>query len=79
MLEKEHPAYFETVTFRSIARFTALQLVLLAAVYAVMGAGVAGLSFPVLIVALIPARQYLLPRAFDTWTLSQLDCAEYDE
>ena len=31
------------------------------------------------IILLIPARQYLMPRLFDKWTLSQLDAAEYEE
>lgn len=61
MLEKEHPVYLETVTFRSIARFTLLQLLYLAAVWGVTWAGAVGIAFPFLIILLIPARQYLMP------------------
>eukprot|EP00892_Ulva_mutabilis_P000727 jgi/Ulvmu1/10655/UM066_0036.1 len=79
MLEKEHPVYLETVSFRNIARFTGMQLLYLAAVWGVTWAGAVGIAFPFLIVLLIPARQYLMPLIFDKWTLSQLDAAEYEE
>lgn len=46
MLEKEHPLYLETTAYRSIVKFTALQLVLLAIVYGITWAGIAGVVFP---------------------------------
>jgi boron transporter len=79
MLAKEHPAYLETVPFATIAKFTALQAAYVLAVWAITWAGVAGVLFPVLIIVLIPARQHLMPRLFDAWSLSQLDAAEYEE
>jgi hypothetical protein len=75
MLQEEHPIYLETVAFRKVALFTALQLLLLAVVYGITWAGVAGVAFPIVI---IPARQYLMPKLFDAWTLSQLDATEYE-
>jgi hypothetical protein len=71
--------YLETVRFRSIMKFTALQAAYLCVVWAVTWAGAAGIAFPFLIVLLIPGRQYVMPRLFDKWTLSQLDAAEYEE
>ena len=79
MLQKEHPVYLETVTFRNIMLFTALQAAYLCAVWGVTWAGAVGIAFPFLIVLLIPGRQYVMPRLFDAWTLSQLDAAEYEQ
>ena len=79
MLKQDHPIYLETVTFASIAKFTALQLLLLGIVYGITWAGIVGVIFPIFIILLIPARQYLMPRLFDRWSLSQLDSAEYEE
>lgn len=62
MLQKEHPVYLETVTFRNIARFTLLQLLYMLAVWGVTWAGAVGIAFPFLIVLLIPGRQYLMPK-----------------
>ena len=41
---------------------TALQVFALLAVYAVTWAGVYGIAFPLLIMALVPLRQYAFPR-----------------
>ena len=62
MLQKEHPVYLETVAFRNIARFTLVQLVYMFAVWGVTWAGAIGIAFPFLIVLLIPARQYVMPK-----------------
>jgi hypothetical protein len=35
--------------------------------------------FPILIMALVPARQYILPSFFKSEYLQQLDAAEYEE
>lgn len=75
MLKHPHPVWLETVTMANIAMFTLLQFVVLAGVYAITWAGIAGILFPVPILLLIPARQYIMPRLFDAWTLSQLDAA----
>lgn len=60
-------------------KFTALQALYLCAVWGVTWAGAVGIAFPFLIVLLIPGRQYIMPRLFDGWTLSQLDAAEYEQ
>lgn len=79
MLQGEHPAYIETVPFHVIACFTLLQLVYLGGVFGLTWAGIAGVLFPVPILALIPLRQYVLPRLFDASHLRDLDAAEYEE
>ena len=79
MLQRDHPVYLETVTYANVVKFTLLQLVLLAAVWGITWAGAIGIGFPFLIILFIPGRQYVMPRLFDAWTLSQLDAADYEE
>eukprot|EP00051_Salpingoeca_urceolata_P033232 m.19750 g.19750 ORF g.19750 m.19750 type:complete len:623 (-) comp6007_c0_seq1:53-1921(-) len=69
----ETPIYVETVPYPVIVKYTVLQLVALAIVYGVTWAGVAGVSFPLFIMALVPLRQYVLPRFFDADHLADLD------
>ena len=40
---------------------------------------IVGVIFPVLIMALVPIRQYILPRIFSQKNLHELDAAEYEE
>lgn len=37
-----------------------------------------GVIFPVLIMALVPIRQYIMPYVFSRHTLHELDAAEYE-
>ena len=57
-------------------KFTAVQLLALGSVYAVTWAGVYGIAFPLLIMALVPLRQYGLIKIFPASSLRQLDAAE---
>lgn len=70
----------QLVPYRATVRFTLLQLVYLLGVWALTTwAGIAGVAFPLPIMALVPLRQFVLPRLFDPVHLSQLDAAEYEE
>jgi amino acid permease len=61
------------IPFPVVALFTLLQFSLLAGVWAfVTWAGIAGVAFPLLIVAIIPLRMFILPRLFGPH-LDQLD------
>ena len=40
---------------------------------------IVGVIFPVMIIALVPIRQYIMPRFFSRHTLQELDPAEYEE
>ena len=40
---------------------------------------IVGVIFPVMIMALVPVRQYIMPRFFSRHTLQELDPAEYEE
>ncbi|KAI8472029.1 MAG: putative boron transporter [Monoraphidium minutum] len=80
ILEADHAAYLQLVPFRAVAGFTALQAALLAGVWALTTfGGVASFLFPLPIMALVPLRQYVLPRIFSRVDLQQLDAAEYEE
>jgi hypothetical protein len=70
----------QLVPFRVVARFTLLQLVYLLGVWALTTwAGIAGIAFPLPIMALVPLRQYLLPLLFSRQHLAELDAASYEE
>ncbi|CAM6106363.1 unnamed protein product [Calypogeia fissa] len=79
ILQSEHASFLETVPFRVIATFTIFQLVMLGACFGLTFAPVAGVLFPILIMALIPIRQFILPIFFSLKNLQQLDAAEYEE
>ena len=40
---------------------------------------IVGVIFPVMIMALVPIRQYIMPYIFSRHTLHELDAAEYEE
>jgi Na+-transporting NADH:ubiquinone oxidoreductase subunit NqrB len=40
---------------------------------------IVGVIFPVMIMALVPIRQYIMPYIFSHHTLHELDAAEYEE
>lgn len=70
----EHGSYLTTVPFPVIARFTVLQLAYTMAIWAlVTWAGIAGIAFPLPIMALVPLRLYVLPRLFRPEYLEALD------
>ncbi|KAF6257328.1 HCO3 transporter family-domain-containing protein [Scenedesmus sp. NREL 46B-D3] len=80
VLQQEHAAYLQLVPFRVVARVTLLQAVYLLGVWALTTwAGIAGIAFPLPIMALVPVRQYLLPLLFKRQHLAELDAASYEE
>jgi len=79
LLEVPHPAYLETVPTSITTRFTLLQIVLLLIVWGITFAGFIGIIFPIVIMLLVPMRQYLMPKAFSPEHLRELDMAEYEE
>ena len=75
ILEHTHAPYLETVRMRMITMFTVLQLVIVGGIYGLTWAGVAGILFPIPIMALVPIRHYVLPRLFPDHVLEELDCS----
>ncbi|KAE8676166.1 putative boron transporter 2 [Hibiscus syriacus] len=79
VLEECHATFVETVPFKTIATFTLFQTVYLLVCFGVTWIPIAGVLFPLLIMLLVPVRQYLLPKFFKGDHLQDLDAAEYEE
>ncbi|KAG7667620.1 hypothetical protein Ndes2437B_g07632 [Nannochloris sp. 'desiccata'] len=79
VLEKGHTPYLEIVKYKTVVAFTLIQLVVVGAVYGLTWAGIAGVLFPLPILALVPFRQYILPRWFSNVDLNALDKLEEEE
>eukprot|EP00210_Caulerpa_lentillifera_P008822 g8418.t1 len=79
LLVSAHPAYLETVPEDITIKFTVLQLTLLFVVWGITFAGFYGIFFPIVILLMVPSRQYLLPKFFKPEHLYELDKAEYEE
>lgn len=79
VLEDYHATFVETVPFKSIVAFTIFQTLYLLACFGITWVPIAGLLFPLLIMLLVPVRQYILPRFFKGAHLQDLDAADYEE
>ena len=69
-------AYVDIVPMKDTMKFTLLQLAALGAVYGVTWAGIYGIAFPLLIMALVPLRQHVIVKMFPASSLVHLDAAE---
>ena len=79
-LNTHHAVYLESVEFRRIVLFTVIQIVLLLVIWAItVWTGLIGISFPLLIMALVPFRIYVLPKIFTESELRDLDSSEVEE
>ncbi|GAA0146736.1 secondary carrier transporter [Lithospermum erythrorhizon] len=79
VLEEYHATFVETVPFKTIALFTIFQTTYLLLCFGITWAPLAGVLFPLLIMLLVPVRQYVLPKFFKGAHLQDLDAAEYEE
>ncbi|KAM1659145.1 hypothetical protein ACFXTN_043234 [Malus domestica] len=79
VLEDNHATFVETVPFKSIAMFTVFQTLYLLACFGLTWVPIAGVMFPMMIMLLVPVRQYILPKFFKGAHLQDLDAAEYEE
>lgn len=79
VLEEYHTTFVETVPFKTIAMFTLFQTAYLLVCFGITWIPIAGVLFPLMIMFLIPVRQYILPKLFKGAHLSDLDAAEYEE
>ena len=80
VLNTHHALYLESVQFSKIVQFTLIQVVLLLGIWAItVWTGLIGISFPLLIMALVPFRLYVLPRYFTENELNDLDSSEVEE
>nr|KYP50966.1 Putative boron transporter 2 [Cajanus cajan] len=79
VMEKHHAIFVETVPFKTIAMFTLFQTSYLLLCFGLTWIPIAGVLFPLLIMLLIPVRQYFLPKFFKAAHLQELDAAAYEE
>ncbi|KAL2341617.1 hypothetical protein Fmac_009557 [Flemingia macrophylla] len=79
VLEEFHATYVETVPFKTIAVFTLFQTAYLLVCFGITWVPIAGVLFPLMIMLLVPVRQYILPKFFKGAHLQDLDAAEYEE
>lgn len=79
VLEEYHATFVETVPFKSIVVFTIFQTTYLIICFGITWIPIAGVLFPLMIMLLVPVRQYLLPKFFKGAHLQDLDAAEYEE
>eukprot|EP00250_Pteridium_aquilinum_P033316 c5445_g1_i1 orf=831-2828(+) len=79
VLEHAHASFVETVPFKTITIFTIMQFVYLLSCFGITWIPIAGVLFPMLIMLLVPVRQYVLPKFFKGQHLQELDAAEYEE
>lgn len=79
VLEDYHATFVETVPFMTITAFTLFQTAYLLVCFGITWIPIAGVLFPLMIMLLVPARQYLLPKLFKGAHLTDLDAAEYEE
>ncbi|KAF8039750.1 hypothetical protein BT93_B2079 [Corymbia citriodora subsp. variegata] len=79
VLEEYHATFVETVPFKAIVTFTLFQTVYLLICFGLTWVPIAGVMFPMMIMLLVPVRQYVLPKFFKGVHLQDLDAAEYEE
>ncbi|KAJ1412532.1 Bicarbonate transporter, C-terminal [Sesbania bispinosa] len=79
VLEDYHATFVETVPFKTIATFTIFQTIYLLICFGLTWVPIAGVMFPLMIMLLVPLRQYFLPKFFKGAHLQDLDAAEYEE
>ncbi|OAY62552.1 putative boron transporter 2 [Ananas comosus] len=79
VLEKYHATFVETVPFKTITWFTLFQTAYLLVCFGITWIPIAGVLFPMMIMLLVPVRQYILPKLFKGAHLTDLDAAEYEE
>ncbi|MED6196055.1 Boron transporter 1 [Stylosanthes scabra] len=79
VLEEQHAACIEIVPFKTVVTFTLFQTAYLLLCFGLTWIPIAGVLFPLLIMLLIPVRQYFLPKFFKGAHLQDLDAAAYED
>ncbi|KAK6913632.1 hypothetical protein RJ641_020953 [Dillenia turbinata] len=79
LLSGSHAPFMETVPFNTIAHFMIFQITYLCICFGLKWAPIAGVLSLVMIMLLVPVRQYILPKFFEWVYLQDLDAAEYEE
>ncbi|GJR88675.1 boron transporter 1-like protein [Tanacetum coccineum] len=71
--------FVETVSFGTTATFTLIQTSYLLIYIGLAWLPIVGLFFPLMIMLLVPVRQYILPKFFKCVNLQDLDAVAYEE
>ncbi|PNX95892.1 boron transporter 4, partial [Trifolium pratense] len=79
ILQGSHASFVESVPFKTIAGFTAIQLAYFLFCFGVTWIPVGGILFPLPFFFLIVLREHVLPKLFDYDHLQELDASEYEE
>lgn len=79
ILEDSHASFVETVPFKTMAAFTALQLAYFLLCFGVTWIPIGGVLFPLPFFLLIVLRERLLPKLFNPSHLQELDSSGYEE
>ncbi|XP_047307862.1 probable boron transporter 2 isoform X2 [Impatiens glandulifera] len=79
VLEEYHATFVETVPFKTIALFTLFQTAYLLVCFGITWVPIAGVLFPLMIMLLVPVRQYIMPKLFKGAFLQDLDASEFEE
>ncbi|OIW15396.1 hypothetical protein TanjilG_15779 [Lupinus angustifolius] len=79
LLEEYHATFVESVPFKAVAMFTVFQTTYLLLCFGITWIPIAGVLFPLLIMLLVPVRQYILPKFFKGAHLHEMDAAAYEE
>ncbi|RYR44525.1 hypothetical protein Ahy_A08g040848 isoform B [Arachis hypogaea] len=76
---RSHASYVETVPYKTIVTFTALQILYFGICFGLTWVPVGGILFPLPFFLLIVIRERLLPKMFNPDHLKELDSSEYEE
>ncbi|CAL5205047.1 unnamed protein product [Lathyrus oleraceus] len=79
ILQESHASFVETVPFKTIAGFTALQFAYFLFCFGVTWIPIGGILFPLPFFLLIVLREHVLPNLFNPNDLQELDASEYEE
>ncbi|KAE8682725.1 putative boron transporter 5 [Hibiscus syriacus] len=79
VFEGDHASFMESVPFKSILIFTAIQFGYLIICFGVTWIPIAGILFPLPFFLLIAIREHIFPKLFHPEHLQELDAAEYEE
>ncbi|VFQ76233.1 unnamed protein product [Cuscuta campestris] len=79
VLEDYHATFVESVPFKTITVFTIFQAAYLVACLGITWIPIAGVLFPLMIMLLVPIRQFVLPKFFKRAHLQELDASDYEE
>ncbi|KAK7311859.1 hypothetical protein RJT34_10281 [Clitoria ternatea] len=77
--EGSHASFVDTVPFKTIVGFTAIQLAYFLFCFGMTWIPIGGILFPIPFFLLVILRERVLPKLFNPGDLNELDASEYEE